>query len=63
MPTRVTGNVCHGLPIESVQLNGKEIFDPADQHCVEIPDVTNGVSLCTLPDQRNAWARPTSPGT
>lgn len=51
VPTRVTGNVCHGLPIDSVQLNGKEIFDPADQHCVEGPEEGPGarVSLCTLP--------------
>jgi hypothetical protein len=28
VPTRVTGQVCHGLPIDAVQLNGREIFDP-----------------------------------
>jgi hypothetical protein len=28
VPTQVTGKVCAGLPIQSVQINGKEIFDP-----------------------------------
>jgi hypothetical protein len=28
VPTRVAGSVCHGLPIESVELNGRDIFDP-----------------------------------
>jgi hypothetical protein len=28
VPTRVTGSVCHGLPIDGVELNGREIFDP-----------------------------------
>jgi hypothetical protein len=28
VPTRVAGQVCHGLPIDEVLLNGREIFDP-----------------------------------
>jgi hypothetical protein len=49
VPTRVAGQVCHGLPVQSVQLNGKEIFDPAQQSCLGIPDVPNGVSICRVP--------------
>jgi hypothetical protein len=49
VPTRVSGQVCHGLPIDAVQLNGREIFDPAEMDCIASDDVVNGVSLCTFP--------------
>src|SRR5207244_12759320 len=29
VPTTVTGKVCHGLPIQAVTINGKDIFDPS----------------------------------
>ena len=29
VPTHVAGKVCHGLPIQAVTINGKDIFDPS----------------------------------
>jgi len=41
VPTRVAGQVCHGLPINAVQLNGREIFDPTKM-TTEPPTDANG---------------------